>query len=542
LNEKSIQSKTAGSTYRIVLFLVISPQFYLKTAVTLKKAQLNMTVNPYTLNPNPLVRYLQKPASEFTRADIIDYVENNGIKMINFRYVGGDGRLKALNFVIQSREHLDTILATGERVDGSSLFSFLEAGSSDLYVVPRFKTAFLNPFSEIPAVDILCSYFDKDGNPLASAPGNIMRKAHKMLVEKTGIELEVMGEIEYYVISEKDDLYKATDQRGYHESAPFVKWEQLRIDAMMAMAQAGAHIKYSHSEVGNFSDDEHEYEQNEIEFLPTDVEEAADQLIIAKWILREVGYKYGVTISFAPKITTGKAGSGLHIHMRPMKDGKNLTLENGKISDTAKKVIAGILDIAPALSAFGNTIPTSYFRLVPHQEAPTNVCWGERNRSTLIRVPLGWVGASDMIATANPLEDACNKDLSDKQTFEFRCPDGSANIYLLIAGICVGARHGFEMPDGLEFAQKTYVDVNIFDDKHKSRQKSLAQLPYSCKVAADYLLARSDVFMQHDVFTSSLIHGVARKLYDYNDENLREKIAPNREETMKLVRRFLHCG
>jgi glutamine synthetase len=152
-----------------------------------------MTVNPYTLNPNPLVRYLQKPASEFTRADIIDYVENNGIKMINFRYVGGDGRLKALNFVIQSREHLDTILATGERVDGSSLFSFLEAGSSDLYVVPRFKTAFLNPFSEIPAVDILCSYFDKDGNPLASAPGNIMRKAHKALVEKTGIELEVMG-------------------------------------------------------------------------------------------------------------------------------------------------------------------------------------------------------------------------------------------------------------------------------------------------------------------------------------------------------------
>ena len=178
----------------------------------------------YNLNPNPLVRFLQKPAKDFTKTDIINYIENNDIKMVNFRYVGGDGRLKALNFVIQSREHLDTILSTGERVDGSSLFNFLEAGSSDLYVVPRFKTAFLNPFAEIPTIDILCSYYDKDGNPLDSAPENIMRKAHQALVDKTGYSMEVMGEIEYYVISEKDDLYRATDQKGYHESAPFVKW------------------------------------------------------------------------------------------------------------------------------------------------------------------------------------------------------------------------------------------------------------------------------------------------------------------------------
>jgi glutamine synthetase len=501
-----------------------------------------MQPNPYLLHPNPLVRYLQKPAKNFTKADIINYIENNGVKMINFRYVGGDGRLKALNFVIQSRDHLNGILSTGERVDGSSLFNFLEAGSSDLYVVPRFKTAFLNPFTTVPTLDILCSYFDKDGQPLASAPENIMRKAHQALVDHTGYTLEVMGEIEYYVISEKNELYKATDQRGYHESAPFVKWEQLRTDAMLAMAQTGAMIKYSHSEVGNFADEEHEYEQNEIEFLPTNVEDASDQLIIAKWILREVAFKYGVTVSFAPKITTGKAGSGMHIHMRPMKEGKNVTLENGKISDVSRKVIAGILDLAPALSAFGNTIPTSYFRLVPHQEAPTNVCWGERNRSALIRVPLGWVGAGDMIAIANPLEEKHILDFSHKSTFEFRCPDGSADIYLLIAGLCVGARHGFEMPNGLEFAQKTFVEVNIFDDEHRQRQEELGQLPYSCKKAAEYLLDKADVFKQHDVFTESLLRGIALKLTNYNDENLRERVAPNREETMKLVRRFLHCG
>ncbi len=496
----------------------------------------------FGLNPNPLVRHLRKPMSAFTKADIIQFIEDKQIEMVNFRYVGGDGRLKALNFVIQSRKHLESLLSSGERVDGSSLFSFLEAGSSDLYVVPNFKTVFVNPFSAIPALDIFCSYYDKDGNPLESAPENIMRKAHQALVDTTGYSLEVMGEIEYYVISDRNDLYRATDQRGYHESAPFVKWEQLRLDAMQAMAQTGAMIKYSHSEVGNFSDEEHDYEQNEIEFLPSTVEDAADQLIIAKWILRHVAYKHGVAVSFAPKITAGKAGSGMHIHMRPMKDGRNMTLQNGNISDVSKKVIAGILDIAPSLSAFGNTIPTSYFRLVPHQEAPTNVCWGERNRSALIRVPLGWIGTGDMVRKENPLEEENLEDFSNKSTFEFRCPDGSADIYLLIAGLCVGARHGFEMPDGLGFAEKTFVDVNIFDDKHKHRAENLAQLPYSCMQAATYLREQSGIYLKHDVFTPDLIEGIARGLEQHNDENLRERISCNREETMKIVRRFLHCG
>lgn len=501
-----------------------------------------MTKSFDNLNPNPLIQFLKKPQKEFTKADLIHYITANGIEMVNFRYVGGDGRLKTLNFVIQSAEHLDGILSTGERVDGSSLFNFLEPGSSDLYVVPRFKTAFLNPFSDVPAVDILCSYYDKHGNPLSSAPENIMLKAHKALKDNTGYSLEVMGEIEYYVISDKDDLYRATDQKGYHESSPFVKWEQIRTEAMMAMAQAGANIKYGHSEVGNFSDGSFDYEQNEIEFLPTNVEDAANQLIIAKWVLREIAYKYGVTISLAPKITAGKAGSGLHIHMRPLKDGKSVAVENGVLSDVSKRVIAGILDVAPALCAFGNTIPTSYLRLVPHQEAPTNVCWGERNRSALIRVPLGWVGTGDMVAKENPLEQPHTRDYSGKQTFELRSPDGSADIYLLIAGICAGARHGLEMPDALDFAQRTYVDVNIFDSKHKSKQDNLPQLPYSCKAASKALLEKADVFKKYDVFTDQLINGIAHQLELFDDENLREKISGNKEETIKVVNRFIHCG
>jgi glutamine synthetase len=494
------------------------------------------------MNPNPLVQYLNKPAEEFTKQDIIKYIEDHDIEMINFRYVGWDGRLKTLNFIINSLDHLDSILTIGERVDGSSLFSFIEAGSSDLYVIPRYKTAFLDPFSEIPTLDILCSYFNKDGEPLESSPEYILHKAAKVMKERTGIEMQAMGELEYYIISEKEDLFMAKDQRAYHESTPFTKWESLRTEAMRLIAQSGGLIKYGHSEVGNFTVGDLMYEQNEIEFLPTNVQDAADQLLIAKWIIRTLAYQAGVRISFAPKITTGKAGSGLHIHTRLMKDGRNLLVDHDKLSDSGRKVIAGYLDMAPSLTAFGNIIPTSYFRLVPHQEAPTNICWGDRNRSVLVRVPLGWTGKKDMITLVNPLEPLPSNDFSQKQTIEYRAADGSADIYLLLAGLTVAARHGLEMADGLEFAERTYVDVNIFNHEYKDKVDSLSKLPSSCWESALALEKHKDIYLQHGVFSEGMIDWIAEYLKSFHDRTLRQDLDNKEEEILKLVKQYFHCG
>jgi len=494
------------------------------------------------MNPNPLVQYLNKPAKEFTRADLINYIEDHDIEMVNLRYVGGDGRLKTLNFIINSRAHLESILTTGERVDGSSLFSHIEAGSSDLYVIPRYRTAFVNPFSEIPALDILCSYFDKDGNPLESAPEHILHKAHEALKQETGLSFEVMGELEYYVIHEADNLYVAADQKAYHESTPFTKWESLRAEAMQAIAMTGGMIKYGHSEVGNFNLDGMEYEQNEIEFLPCDLEDAAAQLVIAKWILRTLAHRYGVTVTFAPKISTGKAGSGMHVHMRLMKDGKNIMVENGRLSDAARKAIAGMLDLAPSLTAFGNTNPMSYFRLVPHQEAPTNICWGDRNRSVLVRVPLGWTGARSMASQVNPLEKDPVMDHSGKQTVEFRAPDGSADIYLLLAGLAVAVRHGLTMKDALRLAEKTYVDVDIFKPEFREKMDSLNHLPSSCWESAARLEEQRKAYEDFQVFSPGTVDGIIKKLRSYKDQDLRERVSLDQEEILKLVRAYFHCG
>ena len=494
------------------------------------------------LNPNKVVAFLGKPAREFTKADIINYITENGIRMVNFMYPASDGRLKTLNFVINNAAYLDTILTCGERVDGSSLFPFIEAGSSDLYVVPRFATAFHDPFAEIPTLTMLCSFFNKDGEPLASAPRYTLLKALRAFNEVTGMEFEAMGELEYYVIAPDEGLFPATDQKGYHESAPYAKFNEFRTECMAYIAQAGGQIKYGHSEVGNFTIDGMIYEQNEIEFLPVAAADAADQLVIAKWIIRNLAYRYGFDITFAPKITAGKAGSGLHIHMRIMKEGKNMMLDGGVLSATARKAIAGMMELAPSITAFGNTNPTSYFRLVPHQEAPTNICWGDRNRSVLVRVPLGWTAKSDMCQIANPLEKPHDYDTSQKQTVEMRSPDGSADVYELIAGLVVACRYGFELENALEVAEKTYVNVNIHKKENEHKLKDLAQLPDSCAASADCLERQRAIFEARGVFSSAMIDGILKALRAFDDRTLREDIGNDRERMLELVHRFFHCG
>ncbi|WP_274972127.1 glutamine synthetase family protein [Bacteroides fluxus] len=495
-----------------------------------------------SMSANKLVAFLQKPSSMFTKEDIISFIQQNDIRMVNFMYPAGDGRLKTLNFVITDLAYLNAILTCGERVDGSSLFSFIEAGSSDLYVIPRFRTAFVDPFAEIPTLSMLCSFFNKDGEPLESAPEHTLHKASKAFTKVTGMQFQAMGELEYYVIAPDAGVFEATDQRGYHESGPYAKFNEFRTQCMSYIAQAGGQIKYGHSEVGNFTLDGYIYEQNEIEFLPVDVEQAADQLMIAKWIIRNLAYKLGYNVTFAPKITAGKAGSGLHIHMRMMKDGKNVMLEDGALSQTARKAIAGMMELAPSITAFGNTNPTSYFRLVPHQEAPTNVCWGDRNRSVLVRVPLGWSAKTDMCMLANPLEKESHFDTSIKQTVEMRSPDGSADLYQLLSGLAVACRHGFELDNALEIAERTYVNVNIHQKENEGKLKSLAQLPDSCEASADCLEKQRAVFEQYNVFSPAMIDGILRKLRSYKDRTLRADLKEDREAMLKLVYEYFHCG
>ncbi|MDE6489461.1 MAG: glutamine synthetase family protein, partial [Paramuribaculum sp.] len=477
------------------------------------------------LNKNHVVATLGKPAADITKHDLIGYVIGENIEMVNFMYPAGDGRLKTLSFVINDLEYLDTILSQGERVDGSSLFDHIEPGNSDLYVIPRFSTAFRDPFAEIPTLTMLCAFFDKDGNRLANSPDNTLEKACRAFTDVTGLRFEAMGELEYYVIYPTDPLFPARDQKGYHESAPFVKTGDFRSRCMSYIAATGGRIKYGHSEVGNFELDGMTYEQNEIEFLPVDAASAADQLMLAKWVIRNLAHRSGLDVTFAPKITTGKAGSGLHVHMRFVDaDGRNVMLgSDGRLSNDALTAIAGMMDMAPAITAFGNTNPTAYFRLVPHQEAPTSVCWGDRNRSVLVRVPLGWTSGCDMCGVVNPGSAATPGSGNGRQTVEIRSADGSANIYYLMAALAVACRHGWEIPDALDKARQTYVDVDIHRTENAGRLDQLDHLPASCVESGEALGRSRAVFEERGVFDPRLIDSVIKRLKGFDDISLHDR-------------------
>ncbi|WP_068122380.1 glutamine synthetase beta-grasp domain-containing protein, partial [Nocardioides massiliensis] len=391
------------------------------------------------LEPHALVRLLGKPTAEFTVTDLEHAVEELGLRQVNLRYVGGDGRLKTIAFPINSRAHLREVLTYGERVDGSSVFPGTGTEDSDVYVVPRHRTAFVNPFGERRSLDVLCAFYGADGEPLPHAREQIVRTAAEVLHEQTGMTLEVFGELEYYLVEDLDERFAVEEERGYQESAPFSKGQQLREEVLGHLSSMGLALKYAHGEVGNIREDDRQLVQHEIEFWPVPVEEAADALVIAKWVVREVADRHGVEVTFAPTVSSSGAGSGLHVHARLVRDGVNALVDDeGELTDTGRRLIAGLLEAAPALTAFGNTVPTSYLRFAEGSESPEGVSWAATDRTGLVRVPLAWGGGvlPRMVAHANPhhAEPVPVPDVGP-QTVELRLADGSADVHLLLAGM-----------------------------------------------------------------------------------------------------------
>ena len=147
---------------------------------------------------------------------------------------------------------------------------------------------------------------------------------------------------------------------------------------------------------------------------------------------------------------------------------------------------------------------------------------------------------------------ACNKcwetgictfhDIVNELSKKMRSPDGSADIYQLIAGLAVACRYGFELDNALEIAEKTYVNVNIHQKENEDKLKDLAQLPDSCEASADCLESQREVFEQYNVFSPAMIDGIIKKLRAYGDRTLRSDIGGNQEEMLKLVNRYFHCG
>ncbi|MBI5474978.1 MAG: glutamine synthetase [Ignavibacteriae bacterium] len=509
-------------------------------------------IAPYPLT-NPIVLILDKPTDQFTRGDLLDVIEQKGIQKITFHYTALDGKLKELKLPIANRQQAERILADGERVDGSSLFKgMVDTALSDLYVVPVYKTAFLNPFDD-NSLDFICRYMTKDGILAPFALDTILHNASRLFARSTGMELYAMGELEFFLLSEHTSrIYLSAKQRGYHASAPFIKSGLVLDEMVKHISQITGAVKYSHSEVGYVESvrsnlDEivgKQAEQVEIEFVPTPIQDAGDYLVLAKWLIRNVAYQNNCVATFTPKLEEGVAGNGLHVHTELRKNGKNaMTDDAGALTPEARRVIGGLCEYADTLTAFGNTVSAAYLRLVPNQEAPTRICWSDLNRSAMIRVPLGWSAINDLAKVLNPQQEARDVARDGRQTVELRSPDGSAIVHLLLAGIAMAAEWGLTHDQAMETAQRLYTSGNIFKDK--ALLNTLASLPKSCVESARILREKRSLYERNGIFPPSIIEYTANLLEAEQDENMNARLidlpADDRlHETRKIMHRDIH--
>ncbi len=503
---------------------------------------------PYALS-NPVCIFLNKPKEDFDRDDLLKLIEDKQIERITFHYTALDGKLKEMQIPIPTKKNAEVVLTEGERVDGSSLFKgMVDSGLSDLYVVPIWKTAFINPFDN-KSLDFVCKYITAEGELAPYTPDNILIKAAELFKKDTGIELHAFGELEFYLFyTPEQNLYLPLRQRGYHASGPYVKSGKILAEMEKEITQIIGSVKYAHSEVGFIERIESQNdelngktgEQLEIEFLSTPIEEAGDSLVIAKWLVRNIAARHNMLATFAPKLEDGVAGSGLHVHLKLIKNGKNVTVDKDEnLSKESKMVIGGLCEFADALTAFGNTVASSYLRLVPNQEAPTQICWSDSNRSAMIRVPLGWSKIKNLASIVNKGKKIEPLEIDSMQTFELRTGDGSAQVHLFLAGIAMAANWAFSNPESLKIAEKLYIKGNIF--KNKELAKDLAQLPASCSESADILQKKRALFERNGIFTESVINYVIHSLQSENDRELQKNLSElmGRNRTTEL-RRIMH--
>ena len=209
--------------------------------------------------------------------------------------------------------------------------------------------------------------------------------------------------------------------------------------------------------------------QHEIDFKYGNAITSADRAITFKFVAKSIAQKYGLHASFMPKPIFGINGSGMHVHQSlfDIKKGKNGFYDADdkyKLSQTAKHFIAGQLKHARALAAVVAPTVNSYKRLVPGYEAPVYICWGQVNRSALIRIPRYSPGR----------EEATRAEL--------RCPDPSCNPYLAFAVMLKAGLDGIkgkaQPPEPVE------ENVYHFDDS-KLKSLGISTLPGSLAEALD---------------------------------------------------------
>jgi glutamine synthetase len=441
-----------------------------------------------------------------TPQEVLSLIKEKDIKLIDLKFIDLPGIWQHLT--VYENQIDESSFTEGVPFDGSSIRGWKAINESDMSMVLDPDTAWIDPFMKEPTLSVICSIKEpRTGEPYSRCPRVIAQKAIDYLTA-TGIgdtaflgpeaEFFIFDDVRfdqnqhegyYYVDSiegrwnsgrkeEGGNLgYKPRYKEGYFPVAPTDTSQDMRSEMLLTMAQCGVPIEKHHHEVATGG-------QCELGIRFDTLVKSADNLMIYKYVIKNVARKYGKTVTFMPKPVFNDNGSGMHTHQSIWKDGQPLFAGDkyAGLSQMALWYIGGILKHAPALLAFTNPTTNSYKRLVPGFEAPVNLAYSQGNRSASVRIPL---------SGNNP----------KAKRLEFRCPDATSNPYTAFAAmLCAGI-------DGIknQIDPGEPLDVDIYDLSPEELAK-IPSTPGSLEDALECLEKDHEFLTVGGVFTEDLIN------------------------------------
>ncbi|GAA2226295.1 MULTISPECIES: type I glutamate--ammonia ligase [Kitasatospora] len=435
-------------------------------------------------------------------AEVKQYITDNDIKFIDVRFCDLPGVMQHFSVPASTFDPDETLM-----FDGSSIRGFQAIHESDMALAPDLSTARLDPFRTDKHLNI--NFFIQDpitGEAYSRDPRNVAKKAEAYLASSGIADTAFFGpEAEFYVFdsvrfetsanesfyhidseagawntgSVEGDVrgYKVRYKGGYFPIPPVDHFADLRAEISLELAASGIQVERQHHEVGTAG-------QAEINYKFNTLLHAADDLMLFKYIVKNVAWRNGKTATFMPKPIFGDNGSGMHVHQSLWLDNSPLFYDEqgyAGLSDTARYYIGGLLKHAPSLLAFTNPTVNSYHRLVPGFEAPVNLVYSQRNRSAAIRIPITGSNAK-------------------AKRIEFRAPDPSSNPYLAFSAMLMAGLDGIKNKiEPLEPVDKDLYE--LAPEEHAS----VPQVPASLAAVLEALENDHEYLLAGNVFTPDLI-------------------------------------
>src|SRR5213595_871786 len=440
-----------------------------------------------------------------TPKQVVEFAREKGVKIVDLRFIDLPGIWQ--HFSITTGELTEDIFQDGLGFDGSSIRGFQKIQESDMLLIPDPNATFLDPFTEVQTLNIICNVKDPiTGQAYSRDPRYVAQKAEKYL-QSTGIadtayfgpepEFFIFDDVRFdqsvnygfYYIDSKAGVwnyrkeknpnlgYKPRYKEGYFPVPPTDQLQDIRSEIVLTLESIGVQVEVHHHEVATAG-------QAEIDMRFDKLTRMADKLQMYKYVTKMVARRRGKTACFMPKPLFQDNGSGMHCHQSIWKHEKNQFYEAGGyagISQTCKYYIGGLLKHAPSILAFAAPTTNSYRRLVPGYEAPINLVYSERNRSACVRIPT-------------------YSNSPKARRLEFRAPDPSCNPYLSFAACLMAGLDGIQN----KIEPPAPVDEDLYElpeeeaARIQSTPGSLGEVLQALEVDQDYLL-------RGDVFTTDLI-------------------------------------